>query len=98
MRKSELFAHILDYVVVETEIEKEQILSSNKNAEVVDARYILVYILDRNGFYHREIARLSGISRQAVSRMISLFETRRFRGGKIFEITLNRICKKLENN
>ncbi|MCM1301892.1 MAG: hypothetical protein NC226_09240 [Bacteroides cellulosilyticus] len=98
MRKSELFAHILDCVVVETEIEKEQILSSNKNAEVVDARYILVYLLDRNGFYHREIARLSGISRQAVSRMISLFDTRLFRGGKIFEITLNRICKKLENN
>lgn len=98
MRKSELFAHILDCVVFETEIEKEQILSSNKNAEVVDARYILVYLLNRNGFYHREIARLSGISRQAVSRMISLFDTRRFRGGKIFEITLNRICKNLETN
>ncbi len=41
MRKSELFARILQSVVTETEIGAEQILSSNKNAEVVDARYIL---------------------------------------------------------
>lgn len=98
MRKSELFVHILDCVSLETEISKEDILSSNKCAEIVDARYMLVYLLSRNGFYYREIARLSGISRQAVSRMVSYFRIRRCKGGNIFEDTLKRVCKTLEIN
>lgn len=38
MRKSELFAQILECVAFETEIAKEQILSKDKFQDVVDAR------------------------------------------------------------
>lgn len=98
MCKSEIFNQILNVVEKETEIERADILSANKNAEVVDARYMLVYLLYKKGLYYREIARMTGISRQAVGRMISLFDRRRFRGGKIFEITLNKVCNMLEIN
>lgn len=37
MRKSELFAEILECVAFETEITKEQILSKDKYQDVVDA-------------------------------------------------------------
>lgn len=43
MRKSELFAQILECVAFETEIAKEQILSKDKFQDVVDARYMLVH-------------------------------------------------------
>lgn len=96
MCKSDIFNQILDVVANETEIERTEILSACKKAEIVDARYMLVYALYRKGFYYSEIARMSNITRQAVSRMILRFDIRFFQGGKIFETTLNRICNILE--
>ena len=40
MCKSEIFIKLLDAVVQETEISSKDILSDNRNMEVVDARYI----------------------------------------------------------
>lgn len=96
MCKSDIFNQILDVVANETEIERTEILSASKKAEVVDARYMLVYALHQKGFYYSEIARMSNITRQAVSRMILRFDIRYFQGGKIFETTLKRICNTLE--
>lgn len=98
MCKSEIFNQVLSVIESETEIRRTEILSANKRAEVVDARYMLVYALHKKGFYFREIAHVSHITRQAVSRMISRFDIRRFQGGKIFETTLKRVCKSLEIN
>lgn len=44
MRKTEIFAKLLNQVSVETEIAEERIISHERVAEVVDARYILVYL------------------------------------------------------
>lgn len=44
MCKSEIFAKIINIVSKETEVSVDQILSSDKNMETVDARYLLVYI------------------------------------------------------
>lgn len=52
MCKSEIFATILQTVSQETEIPPEQILSRKKDEETVDARYLLVYLLTRNGRMH----------------------------------------------
>lgn len=49
MCKSELYRQILGTVSQETEISEERILSKAKNAEIVDARYLLVYFLWRQG-------------------------------------------------
>nr|DAK56089.1 MAG TPA: chromosomal replication initiator protein [Caudoviricetes sp.] len=42
MCKSEIFAKIINIVSKETEVSVDQILSSDKNMETVDARYLLV--------------------------------------------------------
>lgn len=54
MFKSEIFIKLLDAVVQETEIPSKDILSDNRNMEVVDARYILVFLLYENGIYPSE--------------------------------------------
>lgn len=98
MRNIELFNEILACVASATEIDQADILSSDKHAEVVDARYLLVYAAHRKGFYRREIARYSKITRQAVGRMLTCFDIRRSKGGNFFEINLKTICKRLEIN
>lgn len=98
MCKSELFEYLLDVVSQETEINRERILSKEKSAEVVDARYILVYLLGRCGIYNSEIAHLTGLTRQAVGQMRTHFELRYRQGGKIFEFNFKRICKVIETN
>lgn len=42
MCKSEIFAKIINIVSKETEVSVDQILSSDKKMETVDARYLLV--------------------------------------------------------
>lgn len=95
MRKTELFAEILETVANETELTKERILSHDRTTEIVDARYILIYILRRKGFYIGEIAHAIKFSRRAVEKIISQFETRRIQSGRMFEITLKRITNKV---
>ena len=76
MRKSELFAEILECVAFETEITKEQILSKDKYQDVVDARYMLVHFCHEKGMYITDIARMMRFSRRAVEKMISKFDER----------------------
>lgn len=51
MCKSEIFAKIINIVSKETEVSVDQILSSDKNMETVDARYLLVFFLFESGIY-----------------------------------------------
>lgn len=87
MCKSELYRQILGTVSQETEISEERILSKAKNAEIVDARYLLVYFLWRQGF-HAPVIR-------PIEKMISQFDLRRKQSGKMFEMLLVRIASKL---
>lgn len=96
MRKSEVFEHVLRVIEQETEINRDLILSSRKNAEIVDARYILVYSLYCKGFYFKEIAQLLRLTRQAVNQIITKMDIHCSKGGKMFETNLNRICNMLE--
>ena len=57
MCKSEIFAEILEAVSHETEVSAPQILGLSKQMEVVDARSILVKLLQERGFYPIQIAR-----------------------------------------
>lgn len=98
MRKTEIFAKLLNYVAVETEIAEERIISHERAAEVVDARYILVYLLLRNGFRASEIARMMGLSYRAVTQISALFNTRYNNSGIIFRTTLRRIENKIGIN
>lgn len=67
MCKSFIFETIFSAVISETEISREQIESHNKQADVVEARRMLLLYLQRAGFYPSQIARLLGQSRQSVN-------------------------------
>lgn len=95
MCKSELCRQILGTVSQETEISEERILSKAKNAEIVDARYLLVYFLWRQGFHAPVISSLMNFSRRPIEKMISQFDLRRKQSGKMFEMLLVRIASKL---
>lgn len=56
MCKSEIFAKIINIVSKETEVSVDQILSSDKNMETVDARYLLVFF---HIYFIRMLTRLS---------------------------------------
>lgn len=95
MRKSELFAEILECVAFETEITKEQILSKDKYQDVVDARYMLVHFCHEKWMYITDIARMMRFSRRAVEKMISKFDERKRYSHPIFEIQCELIAKRL---
>lgn len=76
MRKSEIFAGILSDVSSEAEIDSDRILSSERKEEVVDARYLVIFLLLGNGFYPAMIAERMGLSARAVRSAISGFEAR----------------------
>lgn len=76
MKKSEIFASVLADVSAETEIDSDRILSSERKEEVVDARYLVIFLLLGNGFYPAMIAERMGLSARAVRSAISGSEAR----------------------
>lgn len=60
MCKSEIFAKIINIVSKETEVSVDQILSSDKKMETVDARYLLVSL---HIYFIRMLTRLSDTAR-----------------------------------
>lgn len=73
MCKSEIFAKIIALVSKGTEIPTELIVSDNRVTEIVNARYILVYILYEKGFYPSQISSLIHKTKRSVNYMISNF-------------------------
>lgn len=97
MCKSKIFAEILRIVSEETEVPADCILSSKKDEDTVDARYILVYFLSKNGISHASIAKFINKDIRTVNNIITGFEAR-MRSRKIFGINLEQIKKSLGNS
>lgn len=76
MCKSKIFADTCAMVEEITETSYDKIISSDKTTSVVDARYLLVYALFREGFYPSEIAALTGRTKRSVNYILSNFEQR----------------------
>lgn len=95
MIKNEIFSNLMDIVIKETGLTKNQIVSSCKASEIVDARYIIIYLLKKEGLYIRDISKMIGISRRGVEKIISQFENRFEQGGPMFKIMLKRISNKM---
>ena len=76
MCKTNVFQHILNETANETEIPPPVILSSDKRAETVDARYIVIELCFRSGMYPCAIADKTGLSVRAVNHILSTFDTR----------------------
>lgn len=90
MKKSEIFASVLADVSAETEIDSGRILSDSRIEEVVDARYLVIFLLLGNGFYPAMIAERMGLSARAVRSAISGFEARLSRSAG-----LRLVCERL---
>ena len=71
MLRAAIFAEILSSVSSETEVPEAVIASRNKCTEAVDARYLLVYLLWRRGFYPSMIAPFINHQKRSVSRMLA---------------------------
>lgn len=96
MRKNEIFDDVINKVSLETGVHISRIMSSCKDAETVDARYILVRILADIGMYPSQIADMIHKTQRTVNYMISNFNDR-MNGRKILRIYLENI-KKLSGN
>lgn len=97
MCKSEIFAETLNLVSQETEIPVNRILSSDKDTETVDARYLLVRLLVERGMYPSQIVLQIHKTKRAINYMISNFQER-MEGGKMLRIYWENIKKSLGNN
>lgn len=95
--KSEIFAKIINIVSKETEVSVDRILSSDKNMETVDARYLLVSLLFESGMYPSRIAAHIHKTKRAVNYMISNFHDR-IESGKMMRIYWDNIKNLLGNN
>lgn len=97
MSKKTVFFEIFDIVMSETEVEKDLLFSSKvKTREVVDARYLLVHFLhDYAGFDTMFISKMMSMTPQGVRLIVSGFKDRKDLSGKFFEITYERIRKRM---
>lgn len=102
VHKCTIFADTLEIVARESEIPASDILSHKRTDEVVDARYIFVYLLSRRGFYASGIASRMGFTRSSISYILANFDNRRYQSGTIFESvlrnSLSAVVKQPANN
>lgn len=96
MCKKNIFAEILAFVSQCTEIDPNIILSSSKEIDVVDARYILVQILFQKGFYPSQIAVFIGKSKRCVNLILTNFN-KRMESGKMLGILWEQIRNRTGN-
>lgn len=76
MKTAKMIDEVLQIVTEETDVTKEQIYSHNREAEIVDARYIFISSLHGIGLYVTTISRELGISQRAVQYAIARFSER----------------------
>lgn len=67
---------VIALVAEELEVTKDQILSRSRVAEVVDARYMAVYILRSHHVYPSRIAAIFNLSVRTVHYVITTFDAR----------------------
>lgn len=94
MGKQDTFNKVLSLIEEETEISRALIMSGNKREEVVDARALLINILNEQGFYPVQIAALSGICPRCIMPFILNFRERK-ESRRMLRIYYERVRKKL---
>lgn len=95
MRKSELFKAIVESVACEMELNADEILSTRRTANIVDARHIIVHLLFKEGVYIADIAHALNLSRRAVEKIRSTFDGRLDSNRKLFKLAYDRVSNDL---
>lgn len=74
--KTIIFEQILSAVEQATEVPRALIISRNKQREVVEARSLLFHYLYCEGFTRRQVADITGLTRQCVAAQIQAFPSK----------------------
>lgn len=74
--KTIIFNSILEAVENTTEIDRALILSRSKRRDVVEARSLLFHYLYAEGFTRRQVADITGLTRQCVAAQIQAFPSK----------------------
>ncbi len=97
MKKEDLLKYAVNITSYITDIPDAFILSSSKTSEVVDARYLVVHILNKKGLYPNEIAKVMKCTATNIRIILSrLYE--RAKGNYSFRMKLKTIDKELEKD
>ena len=76
MCKMQIFQDTLSAVVEAMEVEQEQILSGCKQEEVVDARSLLIKLMNDKGLYPVQISKITGLNSRSVTQFLLDFRER----------------------
>lgn len=74
--KTIIFEQIISAVEQATEVPRALIISRNKRKEVVEARSLLFHYLYIEGFTRRQVADITGLTRQCVAAQIQAFPSK----------------------
>ena len=94
MHKIKIYQDVLKAVVEETELEPDQILSNCKQEEVIDARALLIFVMNECGLYPVQISKLTGIDSRRITNFLLNFKGR-MEGRKILRINYENVKKKV---
>lgn len=94
MYKMQMFQEALSAVVEEMEVKQEQILSGCKQEEVVDARSLLIKLMNDKGLYPVQISHLTGLNIRSVTQFLLGFKER-INSRKILRMNYERLKNKL---
>lgn len=76
MYKMQIFQETLSAVMEATEVEQDQILSGCKQEEVVDARAMLIKLMNERGLYPVQISKITGLNSRSVTQFLLGFRER----------------------
>ena len=91
--KTIIYEKILSAVEQATEVSRDLILSRNKKREVVEARSLLFHYLYIEGFTRRQVADITGLTRQCVAAQIQAFPDKDCRSN-----WLSTLMQEIDNN
>jgi hypothetical protein len=94
MYKEQILNEVLSAVVEASEVEKEKILSGCKEEEVVDARALLIRLMNDKGLYPVQISKLTGLNIRCVTHFLLVFNERK-NSRKILRINYDKLQNQL---
>lgn len=97
MTNEQIYINALNIVSEVMSIPEEMICSHRRYAELVDARYMIAYILSCNGLYVSEIARIMNVTEKHARHMCNTLYDR-VKSNHYFSVRFNKIKTKLAPN
>lgn len=98
MCKKDICELIIACVAQITDVSAADIKSSNRRPELVDARYLAIYIMHRKCVQPYRIAEYMSMTERNVYHVLERFEDRRKYGDPMIEAYYNSVLKALETS